>query len=179
MYKLALATATALALAWAPSAQATVYNVGDPNFQITNGTPFTPSITAFFFASFDASGSFDDTFEFTIPQDGFGSGSISTSFSNDSTNKLVISDLIINGVSYALIDEPNGQSRTVGGIPIMNGVLNTIRVIGTVTGSGLYSGTATFTALAVPEPAAWGLMLGGFGVLGATIRRRRTQVAFS
>ena len=91
----------------------------------------------------------------------------------------MISDLIINGVSYALIDEPNGQSRSVGGIPIFNGVLNTIRVIGTVTGSGLYSGTATFTALAVPEPAAWGMMLGGFGVLGATIRRRRTQIAFS
>ncbi|MBT2188897.1 FxDxF family PEP-CTERM protein [Sphingobium nicotianae] len=177
MNKLAMATAAAFALAWAPAAQATVYHVGDPNFQITNGTPFTPSITALFFASFGATGAFDDTFEFTIPQNGFGSGSISTSFSNGSTNKLVITDLIINGVSYALIDEPNGQSRSVGGIPIFAFGLNTIQVKGNVTGSGLYTGTATFTA--VPEPAQWAMMVGGFAVLGAAVRRRSVRVAFS
>ena len=31
---------------------------------------------------------------------------------------------------------------------------------------------------AVPEPAAWALMIGGFGLAGATLRRRR-QVAFT
>ncbi|MBV8971216.1 MAG: PEPxxWA-CTERM sorting domain-containing protein [Sphingomonadaceae bacterium] len=30
---------------------------------------------------------------------------------------------------------------------------------------------------AVPEPAAWALMLGGFGLIGAAARRRRTAVA--
>ena len=30
---------------------------------------------------------------------------------------------------------------------------------------------------AVPEPASWALMLGGFGLLGATIRRRRPAIA--
>jgi hypothetical protein len=179
MNKFFAASAFALALAIAPAAQATTFNVGDPNFQITNGTPFTPSITAFFYNSFSSSGAFDDTFEFTIPQDGFGSGSISTSFSSGSANKLVITDLIINGVSYALIDEPNGQSRSVGGIPIINGVLNTIRVIGEVTGSGLYSGTATFTAVAIPEPASWALMIAGFAAVGAAVRRRPMRVSFS
>ena len=29
----------------------------------------------------------------------------------------------------------------------------------------------------VPEPASWALMLGGFGALGATLRRRRAMVA--
>lgn len=29
---------------------------------------------------------------------------------------------------------------------------------------------------AVPEPAAWALMLGGFGMMGAAVRRRRSQV---
>ena len=36
-------------------------------------------------------------------------------------------------------------------------------------------GSAFFAAAAVPEPAAWGLMLGGFGLLGAASRRRRSM----
>jgi len=32
---------------------------------------------------------------------------------------------------------------------------------------------------AVPEPATWGMMLIGFGLAGAGMRRRRTQIAFS
>ena len=31
---------------------------------------------------------------------------------------------------------------------------------------------------AVPEPASWALMLGGFGLIGAAMRRRRTAVSF-
>ena len=34
-------------------------------------------------------------------------------------------------------------------------------------------GTSTPTA-PIPEPATWAMMLGGFGLLGATLRRRRT-----
>ncbi len=29
---------------------------------------------------------------------------------------------------------------------------------------------------AVPEPAAWGMMIGGFGLAGAAVRRRKTRV---
>ena len=33
---------------------------------------------------------------------------------------------------------------------------------------------------AVPEPASWAMMIGGFGMIGAALRRsRRTQVAFA
>ncbi len=40
--------------------------------------------------------------------------------------------------------------------------------------------TATFTQTVtggVPEPASWALMIGGFGMAGAALRRRRTAVA--
>jgi len=29
----------------------------------------------------------------------------------------------------------------------------------------------------VPEPASWALMIGGFGMVGATMRRRRQTMA--
>ncbi len=32
---------------------------------------------------------------------------------------------------------------------------------------------------AVPEPAAWAMMIGGFGLVGASLRRRRTKVTVS
>jgi hypothetical protein len=46
---------------------------------------------------------------------------------------------------------------------------------GSVSGVALYA-----TGVAVPEPATWAMMLGGFGLLGASMRRRqRTTVTFA
>jgi len=171
----------ALALAYAPTAGATTFHVGDlPNFYLTSGTPTSPSITANFGNGFNGPVMFDDSFEFTIPQNGVGSGSISTSFSS-AANHLVISGLWINGVAYVVPATATGQSLTIGGIPIISGLLNTIRVTGTSgSAGGSYDGTATFSASAVPEPATWALMLGGFGLVGAMTRRRsKTTVTYA
>jgi len=35
------------------------------------------------------------------------------------------------------------------------------------------------TLAAVPEPAAWSLMLGGFGIVGGALRRRRMSLSFA
>lgn len=161
---------------------ATIVNVGalppaNPYFYLTSGTPATPTITADFGATISgASTSFDDMFEFTIPQNGTGSGSLSTSFSS-LANELTISQVLINGVSHPLMSSSGGQSLTVTGVPILNGVLNTIEVKGVTSAQDVaatYTGTATFSAAAVPEPASWALMIGGFGLIGAAMRRRRT-----
>jgi hypothetical protein len=161
---------------------ATIVNVGtvppaNPYFYITAGTPTTSPITANFGATISGpSASFDDLFEFTIPQNGRGSGSLSTSFSSI-TNELTIDQVLVDGVLEPLIPSSGGQSVTVTNVPILNGVLNTIEVKG-VTSSGnvdaTFSGTATFAAGAIPEPASWALMIGGFGLIGAAMRRRRT-----
>lgn len=39
--------------------------------------------------------------------------------------------------------------------------------------------TLSFDSGAVPEPASWALMLGGFGLVGGVMRRRRTAVRFA
>lgn len=170
-------TAAALAIGLAPSAQAaTVIPMGSPNFFIISGTPFSPSISAIFFNNYAAGANFDDIYTFVIPQTGTGSGSVSTSFSSDS-NKIVITGLTVNGTPYAINASSSGYGAAVGGIPILAFGVNTIQITGYAVGSGGYSGTATFAAAAVPEPASWAMMLGGLALLGAGLRRQRPQMA--
>jgi hypothetical protein len=40
-------------------------------------------------------------------------------------------------------------------------------------------GTIAFDITAVPEPAAWSMMIGGFGLAGAAVRRRKPVVALA
>lgn len=42
-----------------------------------------------------------------------------------------------------------------------------------------FYGTADTTGAAVPEPASWAMMIGGLGLVGAGMRRRRARVAFA
>ena len=44
----------------------------------------------------------------------------------------------------------------------------------TGTGQGAFSYDAPDPSGAIPEPSTWGLMILGFGVLGARLRRRRS-----
>ncbi len=41
------------------------------------------------------------------------------------------------------------------------------------TGTGVPLSPGSFPTGAVPEPATWAMMLAGFGLVGATVRRRR------
>lgn len=51
---------------------------------------------------------------------------------------------------------------------------NTLRVRGVAGRDAAFSGTLAFAAgsNAIPEPATWAMMLGGFGLLGVAMRRR-------
>ena len=53
----------------------------------------------------------------------------------------------------------------------------TLNIEGTRGTTGSFGGNVAFSAQAVPEPATWGMMLMGFGVVGFALRRRRTAIA--
>jgi hypothetical protein len=83
-----------------------------------------------------------------------------------------ITSLIINGIPFTVPTTGSGQAAAVGGIPIVAGVLNKVEVTGFTVGANGFSGTATFSEAAVPEPAKWAMMVIGFGLIGAMMRRR-------
>jgi hypothetical protein len=66
-----------------------------------------------------------------------------------------------------------------GGFDFIGAGHDTIRLTATVPGNGgvfFDDVSVTGPTGAVPEPAAWALMIGGFGMAGAVLRRRRTMV---
>lgn len=82
-----------------------------------------------------------------------------------------------------------GMDSLVGGvltkdrslvIPVSAG-MQTITVAGAAMANSTYAGTLSFAATAIPEPAAWSLMIVGLGGVGVAMRRRqsRARVAVS
>ena len=59
------------------------------------------------------------------------------------------------------------------GATAINAAPNALTLAGTAWTNGSYSGTLSFAKVAVPEPAAWMMMLLGFGLVGGMLRSRR------
>lgn len=55
------------------------------------------------------------------------------------------------------------------------GDVETIRLAATVPGNGGVFFDDVSVSGVVPEPATWALMIGGFGLAGALLRRRRAM----
>lgn len=76
-------------------------------------------------------------------------------------------------VTYAapIPDEPDGMATNGGGTPGAIGVLAAAAAVGAPASST--PAAAPTDIGAVPEPATWLMMIGGFGALGLALRRRR------
>jgi len=185
--------ALAAALGMGSAASATVIHVGGATtgapangaytFDLTNGsTPFSPIITARYSADYGAHvgiQAVDDSFVFTIPQNGSGSGNFSTSFTVTS-NEFTLTDILFNGQSFfsQVTVGAHGWSLSIDDpLPITANLQNTLEIIGSVKGINGYSGNLTFAA--VPEASSWAMLVLGFGLLGVAMRsRRRAAVSF-
>jgi uncharacterized protein YhdP len=116
-------------------------------------------------------GSFSDVFNFTVTKGVISTfvGSIALLPSLDVTLKNVTFD----GVPISKISTGKQELWSLDDTQITAGK-HSIGVSGTWgTKGGSYSGTLNYAA--VPEPAAWAMMIAGFGFVGASMRRRRTM----
>lgn len=88
---------------------------------------------------------------------------------------------VLNGVVYLALHYGNGQGGPGNSTTFYK--INAVNLDVITLNLNASSNAAILANVApppVPEPAAWAMMLGGFGLLGATMRRRqRTTVAFA
>jgi len=108
-------------------------------------------------------------------------------FGTSYADSLVAELFLTSGKSYDIFSAFNliaqpGQS--VG--PITMNSLNTSTIGITAPGGSFTSDSGKFLGFAqtpqtsaVPEPATWAMMIGGFGLVGAAMRRRRASIRFA
>jgi hypothetical protein len=191
---LALGTALALAIAAPASAAQITYTFTGAFDGTLNGNTFTGSIATF-------TGVGDTT---TVSTNGFSNlvalSSLSAFSGGTTYNVSTPATFYVNGNGYAGIafGDLNGDDNYFSGINVAllgyDGISNfgpvaidyTDNVIanfstdnGAVTLNNATNGT--FSAVvdasaAVPEPATWGMMILGFGLVGAGMRRRKSTL---
>jgi hypothetical protein len=93
--------------------------------------------------------------------------------------ELWIGNTLLDSITATGGSSTNWSNRTVS-FATTGGAL-TFRAVGTSDSTGGYLDDITISTAAVPEPATWAMMILGFGLVGAGMRRRRTatQPAFA
>jgi hypothetical protein len=173
------ATAAALMLA-APAAQAaTVFNLIDQGLLDSNGTED-------FGANIDSTGVFSHSFAFSTTGLHDASGSVITIRTASGKKDIDFTAIDLDGAAFtpdfgAPGHEPQESwslfTALIGPGPHAIHVHGQVMATGKLANAASYGGTVNLTAVGVPEPAAWSLMIMGFGAAGAVLRRRnRTPV---
>jgi hypothetical protein len=133
---------------------------------------------------FEDASEFEDIFEFALPAAGKLSGSIVTianTAADTLTDKSNINFKFVTLNLSPFVMSPVGQVETGARTPLaaLSGTQRLV-VHGFTGGRASYAGTINFApdpVASVPEPAAWALMILGFGGAGAAIRSRRRGTA--
>jgi PEP-CTERM motif len=105
---------------------------------------------------------------------------------------LSIGDFLINTTTNVLTGKVQYGTTTLTDVPLFNigtglalsltsqaaGAFTTVFGAPNLTGTAIGTASTSFVtvATAVPEPAAWGMMLVGFGVVGASLRLRQRKM---
>ncbi len=164
-----LLLATVLALGTVTPAHAAVLNFasGDVN-------------SGFFGNANIKKGSFTDTLAFSISKAGnFASTLTSATIKIGSISDLDFTSVTLsgpNGVSpFSLITNggPDNEDRASVKTSLTPGNY-VLTIMGNSGGRGQYGGNVAFDVGAVPEPATWGMMILGMGLVGGGLRRRRS-----
>jgi hypothetical protein len=168
-FALAVAAAASMTVLTAPVQAQTYFGPADMN--IASGPD--GSISASFGQSGIVAGMFQHIYQFTLPQSGTASGSITTSaVTFHGVDDLDLVSVFFNGVELTGITGSLNEVVFANAVPIVAGQLNEIIINGESRGNGSYGGQGVFVPTAVPEPAAWGMLIGGFAFAGFAVRRR-------
>lgn len=171
MNKFLLSAAAAVsAVAFAPAADAATFITENPG---------PDGLRTFVFGNNDVgtAPTFNDVITFTTPSAGFLSIAMSEVAAN-AFNNLEFTSVTLNGTPLNLFSGPGGEPDFGSLLNLFNpGTTNTLRIAGTNGGNGVYGGTIAFSPGAVPEPAAWALMIAGFGLIGSALRRQKKLTA--
>lgn len=90
----------------------------------------------------------------------------------DGSSQLYSGGQIINDLSFPSGNQISGETNGVVKYTVLNGPRLTGATFNSSANSFEFDNIAT---AAVPEPATWALMIGGFGMVGFGLRRRRRQ----
>jgi hypothetical protein len=155
----------------------------------TNGTA-----VAEFGATYTSNIPFSDSFFFTLAQAAtITAGELTSSADTFRGNLIRDLDLtfvnLATGAATPLSFQSNGSDKNekfqfpAGSLPFaLAAGTYSMNVGGLVQAApASYSGSLTFAASAVPEPATWAMMIGGFGMVGGAMRsaRRKQKVSVS
>lgn len=141
---------------------------------------FNPATgTGVFFNNAVTAGPINDVFEFDFLSSGIGTADI-TSITFEIANAITFTSVTFNDKPFELTEtvDANGKRTTgyVFDVPVIPG-RQTLVVKGTSAGDNTYTGNIRIKVSPIPEPATWALMIVGFGMVGSTLRRRRTVLA--
>lgn len=153
MRKIGILMGAAAALGFATSASATV------TFQDFDGEFGS-------FAGKNDGGLFTDLVTFNVPSSGQDSASLTAATVTPKAG-ITFSSVMLNGMALAYGIFNGNQVFSIKDLPTTAGS-QTLSITG--TGRGTYGGSLSFAA-AVPEPASWAMMIGGFGLVGGSMRR--------
>jgi hypothetical protein len=98
-----------------------------------------------------------------------GAGRVASFFTTSLTSSSILNS---NGLTNYSVNAA-GTARLTGFEDTSGFYLFTANQDGTALGS--FSATAIAAASAAPEPATWAMMIGGFGMAGVAMRRRRAR----
>jgi len=145
---------------------------------------FNPATgTGVFFNNDVVAGAINDVFQFDYVGNGLATADI-TAITFDIAQAITNVSVTFNGQDFFVTEEVvniNGSDvkRVTGfinNVPVTTGT-QTLVVKGESAGNNTYTGNIRIKVSPVPEPATWALMIVGFGMVGSTLRRRRTVLA--
>lgn len=180
MSKLAIAILATLTVA-APAYAQSAVGAGSPynNYMPADGT-------GTFGNNGSISGTFTNAFTFNVTSRGILASDFSNAASSNGGNSdidFTSGTLTGNGTTtnyQKLLAEPTSLTEVWGFTPfVVNAGTYTLTIEGRSFGSAA-TFAGNFNVAAVPEPATWAMMIGGVGMVGGAVRRRRvtTKVSF-